>query len=233
MSDPYRHIFFDLDHTLWDFEKNTAEAMHDLYDIFQFSKENGFSCADFIRVYHEVNDMLWKEFSDDRLDMHDLRRIRFPTVLSKLGMKQKDIPSDIGIKYLEIAPKKPHIMPYAKDVLQYLHKKKYTLHLITNGFHDVQHTKIKHSGINIYFEEVITSDTAGYHKPNINIFEYALRVSGSERNEAVMIGDNIETDIQGARNASIDQIYFNPKRLKRTSPVTYEIYSLKELMKIL
>lgn len=225
-------MFFDLDHTLWDFEKNTAEAIHDLYDIFNFFKEKSFSCTDFIRVYHEVNDELWKEFSDNRLDMHDLRKIRFPTVLSRLGMKKEDIPSDIGIRYLEIAPKKRHLMPHTKDVLHYLHKK-YKLHLITNGFNDVQHTKIKHAGINNYFEEIITSDSAGCHKPDKNIFEYALQVSGSKRHEALMIGDNIETDIQGARNASIDQIYFNPKKLIHNIPVTFEIYSLKELMKIL
>ena len=232
MNKSYRHLFFDLDHTLWDFEKNTAEALHDLYDLFQFSKKNGFSCTDLIRVYHEVNNVLWKKFGSGRLDMYELRKIRFPTVLTKLGMKQKDIPANIGMKYLEIAPRKSHVMPYTKDVLKYLNEK-YKLHLITNGFNDVQLIKIKHAGINNYFKEIITSDTAGCHKPDKGIFDYALRVSGSKRKEAVMIGDNIEADIQGARNASIDQIYFNPKKLKHDFPVTHEIFSLKELMKIL
>jgi putative hydrolase of the HAD superfamily len=153
-------------------------------------------------------------------------------VLKKLGVKQKNIPPDIGVRYLEIGPKKPNVMPHTKEVLSYL-KKKYHLHLITNGFNDVQHIKLKYAGIHEYFDKIITSDSAGYRKPEKRIFDFALHLARADREEAIMIGDNAEADMQGARNASIDQIYFNPKKTKRDFPVTFEIYSLKELMKIL
>lgn len=225
-------MFFDLDHTLWDFEKNTAEAIQDLYEMFGLSRWKFFSCPDLIRVYHEVNDVLWVEFSHGRIDMLQLRNQRFPLALIKLGMKQKNIPPDIGMRYLEIGPRKQNVMPHTKEVLSYL-KKKYHLHLITNGFNDVQHIKLKYAGIHEYFDKIITSDSAGYRKPEKRIFDFALHLAGSDREEAVMIGDNAEADMLGARNASIDQIYFNPKKTKRDFPVTYEIYSLKELIKIL
>jgi putative hydrolase of the HAD superfamily len=228
----YQHLFFDLDHTLWDFERNTAEALSDLYKMFDLSKWEFFTCEDLIRSYHEVNDLLWKEFSFGNIDMDELRKKRFPLVLKKLGMKQKDIPEQIGTKYLEISPRKSYVMPYAKEALEYL-KKKYHLHIITNGFHDVQHTKLKSAGLYHYFDEIITSDSAGSRKPDKGIFEYALRLCKARREKTAMIGDNPDTDMQGAINANIDQIYFNPKRIKRNFPVTHEIFSLKELMKIL
>ncbi len=228
----YRHLFFDLDHTLWDFERNTAEAIGDLYEIFDLSKYKFFNCSDLIHTYHEVNDTLWKEFSLGNIDMEELRRKRFPAVLKKLGMKSKDIPEEIGMKYLEISPRKHYLMPHTSEVLLYL-KDKYHLHVITNGFDDVQHIKLQSAGIDHFFDQVITSDKAGYRKPDKGIFEYALDVCQATRQEAVMIGDNPETDMQGAINAAIDQIYFNPKNIKREFPVTYEIGSLKELMKIL
>ena len=228
----YRHLFFDLDHTLWDFERNTAEALSELYEMFHLSKWKFFTCKDLIRTYHEVNDVLWKEFSLGQTDMEELRRRRFPAVLKKLGVKSRDIPDEIGMKYLEISPRKHHLMPHTKEVLRYL-KKKYKLYVITNGFNDVQHIKLHAAGIDQYFDRVITSDSAGSRKPHEGIFNYALNVCKARREEAVMIGDNPETDMQGALNASIDQIYFNPKNINRDFPVTYEINSLKELMKIL
>ncbi len=228
----YNHLFFDLDHTLWDFERNTAEALRNLYEMFRLSKWKFFDCEDLIRSYHEVNDALWKEFSHEHIDMEELRRKRFPLVMKKIGMQMKDIPARMGDKYLEISPRKPYVMPYAKEALQYL-RKKYHLHVITNGFNDVQHIKLKSAGIYHYFDEIITSDSAGYRKPDKGIFDYALRLCKAGREEVVMIGDNPETDMQGAINARWDQIYFNPKRIKRDFPVTYEIFSLKELMKIL
>ncbi len=144
----------------------------------------------------------------------------------------REIPEGIGAIYLEICPTQPHVIPHAHEILSYL-KDKYTLHIITNGFDDVQHQKLYSAGIHHYFDQIITSDKSGSRKPQRSIFEYALAAAGASEECSIMIGDNLGTDIIGAREASIDQVYFNASRSKHSEPVTYEIQHLAELRNIL
>jgi len=224
----YQHIFFDLDHTLWDFDKNTGEAIREIYDYFNFSKWNLFGFQELLEIFYEVNDQLWDRFNQGSIDRLELRNIRFPLVLEKLGITSHDVPADIGIKYLEIAPAKSGVVPHAHEVLDFL-AGNYRLHIITNGFDDVQHTKLKSAGLYDFFDKIITSDGAGSRKPKKEIFEFALTSAGADITNAIMIGDNLKTDIVGAKNASMDHVFFNPSKAHHSYEVTYEIDNLRQL----
>jgi len=228
----YKHLFFDLDHTLWDFERNTTEAIKEIYEIFNFSRWTFFSFNDFMIIFNEVNNYLWDKFNHGLIERMELRNKRFHLILSKLGVPENEIPEGIGDKYLELAPVKSKVIPHTYEVLEYL-KPKYQLHIISNGFDDVQHSKLKASKIHDYFDVIVTSDSSGHRKPQKGIFEFAMANAGASISDALMIGDNIDTDIIGARNAAMDHIFFNPNKIRHELNVTYEIDSLKQIMNIL
>ncbi len=228
----YKHLFFDLDHTLWDFDKNTSEAMEEIYKIFNFSKWSFFTFSDLMKIFYEVNNFLWDKFNNGLIDGLELRNNRFIMILKKLGVNENEIPKGIGEKYLEVAPAKHYVIPFTYEILDYL-KPNYQLHILSNGFEDVQHRKLEASKIHHYFNTIVTSDSSGHRKPHKGIFEFAMKEAGATRDNTIMIGDNLETDIMGAQNASIDQIYFNPNRILHNSKVTFEVHSLQQLMNIL
>lgn len=228
----YKHLFFDLDHTLWDFDKNTSEALAEIYTLFNFSKWSFFTYNDLMKIFYEVNNYLWDKFNHGLIDRWELRNNRFNIILRKLGVSENEIPKGIGDKYLEVAPAKHYVIPYTFEILDYL-KPNYQLHILSNGFDDVQHTKLKSSKIYQYFDKIITSDSSGHRKPQKGIFEFAMNEVGANRQNALMIGDNIDTDIIGAQNASMDHIFFNPTKIKHSLKVTFEIDSLQQIMNIL
>jgi len=227
----YKHLFFDLDHTLWDFDRNTFEAISELYKIFNFS-DWSFSVEDFMKYFNEANEYLWDKFNNGLIDRVELRNSRFKMILGNLGIHEQDIPSGIGDAYLQLAPSKPNVIPFTHEILEYL-RPGYQMHIISNGFDDVQYRKMKASNIYHYFDKIVTSDNSGHRKPQKEIFEYALDQAGASRSESIFIGDNLDTDIKGAQNAKIDHIYFNPEGKNHSSPVTYEINSLRQIMNIL
>lgn len=228
----YQHIFFDLDHTLWDFDKNTYEAIQEIYDFYEFSGWGIFNFNDFMQVFQEVNGHLWDRYNHGFIDQMELRNSRFRIVLGKLGVDAKDVPSGIGDKYLELSPIKPNVLPFTHEILAYL-KPNYRLHIITNGFVDVQHTKLKASKIHEHFDVIVTSDSSGFRKPQKEIFDFAMDQAGASLDNALMIGDNLDTDIIGAQNASMDHVFFNPNKINHKLAPTHEIHSLKEIMNIL
>ncbi len=227
----YKHIFFDLDHTLWDFDRNTSEAIEEIYTIFNFSKWS-FSIDDFMNYFHQANDFLWNQFNHGLIGRSELRNSRFKIILGNLGIHENLVPSDIGEVYLQIAPSKPNVVPFAHEILEYL-RPNYCLHIISNGFDDVQHRKMKASNIHHYFDKIVTSDNSGHRKPQKEIFEYALKEANASRLDSIFIGDNLDTDIVGAQNANLDHVYYNPMGKIHSHPVTYEINSLQQLMNIL
>lgn len=228
----YKHILFDLDHTLWDFEKNSTEALLEVYDHYQFSRYNKFTAIEFVLRFKEVNASLWEQYNLNKIEKEYLRNERFKLTLKGLGIREDEIPFEIGEMYIRLCPVKPHVIPHSFEVLEYL-KPKYKLHIITNGFDDVQDIKLSHSKLKDYFDFIFTSERAGHKKPSKEMFEKAIEWLGADVDECIMIGDNPVTDIQGAINASLDVIYFNPENIPHTLPVTYEIRSLIELKKIL
>jgi putative hydrolase of the HAD superfamily len=228
----YKHIFFDLDHTLWDFDKNSAETLTELYLHYQLGKYQLFSCEDFISTYRVINHEMWALYDTGMISKQKLREDRFRITLEKLGMSRLVIPGTIEEDYVAICPTKKNLIPYATEILDYL-KEKYILHIITNGFSDVQGTKMNGTGLTPYFSKVFNSETVKFKKPQKEIFEYAIREVSCTADCCIMIGDNLQTDIQGAINASIDNIYFNPEKISHNYTVTHEIGCLSELAKIL
>ncbi|GGB71393.1 noncanonical pyrimidine nucleotidase, YjjG family protein [Flavobacterium suaedae] len=222
------NIFFDLDHTLWDFEKNSALAFKNI-----LQKHNIDVDADaFIKEYVPINMQYWKLYRDGDINQEKLRYGRLKDTFTLL---ESDVPDEmldvLSEDYIANLPLNNHLYEGAFEVLEYL-KPKYKLHIITNGFQAVQDIKLKNSNIHHYFETVTNSELAGCKKPNPDIFHYALKIANAEKHSSVMIGDCIEADVQGAIDCGIDAIYFNEFK-KETSPSVKQVNHLLELKNLL
>ncbi|MGI4871918.1 MAG: YjjG family noncanonical pyrimidine nucleotidase [Janthinobacterium lividum] len=228
----YRHLFFDLDHTLWDFETNATETLQQLFHDHNLAR-HGFSLKAFTTRYNEVNHALWRLYQNNKISQQQLRNVRFVRTLTKLGVPETEVPADISAQFTAILPLKSAVFPHTYEVLQYLTDKGYILHLITNGFQDIQHIKLASSGLTHYFQQVITSEASGHLKPDPRMFTHALQQAGATAAESLMIGDNLECDVLGAYNAGIDQVYFNPDKRRHFAQITHEISSLDELRNFL
>jgi putative hydrolase of the HAD superfamily len=227
----YKHIFFDLDLTLWDFDRNSKEAITELFQELEILKKFNLSQEDFLPVYRNFNDNLWDQYRLGKIEKEDLRILRFSKTLLHFGIDDQNLSRQLGDGYVEKSPKKTYLFPHALEVLEYL-SQKYKLHIITNGFQEVQFVKLENSGIRKYFDQVITSESAGCKKPDKRIFHYSLYRAKAKTKQSIMIGDHLDIDILGAKNAGMDQIYFNPKKLKHHEMVTYEVDCLSKLKEI-
>ncbi|WP_461450638.1 YjjG family noncanonical pyrimidine nucleotidase [Mucilaginibacter sp.] len=228
----YKHIFFDLDHTIWDFDKNAEETLNELYAIHQLADLGLPSAELFIETYTRNNHKLWAQYHVGAITKDYLREARFRTTFLELGMQPELIPVSFEDEYVKLCPTKTNLFPDAHEVLTYL-KSKYILHLISNGFKESTEIKIAGSNISHYFDQIIISETVGVNKPDKAIFEHALNLAGAVKDESIMIGDSIEADIRGALNFGIDAIYFNPMQLAKPEDVPAQITTLKELTGIL
>jgi putative hydrolase of the HAD superfamily len=227
----YKHIFFDLDHTLWDFDKNCDETLEELFDIFKLNKLK-IELPDLIEKYKLINNKMWVDYNRGEIKKHEIRNTRFELTFEALNLSKADVPEKLNEEFLRICPAKGNLLPFAHEVLTYL-KEKYSLHIITNGFKETQHIKIHTSGLEKYFVATINSEACGYLKPNKKIFEYALQKVNSNGKHCIMIGDDLYTDISGAKNAGIDHVYFNRKEQKHNEDIMHEIKCLSELKNIL
>jgi putative hydrolase of the HAD superfamily len=228
----YRHIFFDLDNTLWDFERNSTETLNELYEKHRLSELGVSSVEVFIKTYQERNAMMWEQYRLGKIDKDTLRNKRFHFTFWDMGLDADLVPAAFAEDYVSIGPRKNYLFPHAHEVLSYL-QKKYTLHIITNGFMEAQHIKLDAADLTKYFSEIIISEHTGYKKPDVNIFNHAAEKAGAKAEECVMVGDGLEVDVLGAQNAGWDSVYFNPLKEQHSEKITYEIASLDELMLIL
>jgi len=228
----YKHIFFDLDHTLWDFETNSVNALKQLYETEKLLERGIVNFDNFHRRYKYINDRYWAKYHHGHATKAQVRVNRFLDALHEFGVKDADLAERMAQGYLDISPKLNALFPDTVEVLQYL-QSKYTLHLITNGFAEVQWIKLEHSGLRPFFEHIVISEEVGTQKPNKEIFEIAMQRANTVVDACIMIGDNFNTDILGAKNAGMDQIFFNPKKDRVRDTVTHVITELKELKKIL
>jgi putative hydrolase of the HAD superfamily len=228
----YKHLFFDLDHTLWDFEKNAEETILHLYDTYQLNQFGKFTSTDFYKKYSYINHRMWRQYHEGKITQQELRVQRFALTLTKLGLEPNQVPEGLHEAFTTICPTKTAVFPFTHETLTYL-KNKYVLHIITNGFKDVQAIKLAAANLGQYFSEVITSESVGCTKPDKRIFQHALECAGVMPAQCLMIGDSLEADILGAKNAGIDQVFFNPERKRHAQQVTYEISCLRELQHIL
>ena len=228
----YRCILFDLDHTLWDFETNSHETLQELYHQHKLESRGVDSFTSFYDTFVEINTRLWEHYDLGKINRETIRFERFHGILEKLGIDDTPLSLRLSDEYVTLSPKKSALLPNAKEVLEYLHPR-YPMTIVTNGFEDVQFTKMNSSGLSSYFKNVVTSARAGHKKPSKEIFEFALSESGFQSHEAVMIGDNLLTDIGGAHNASVDTVFFNPHKISHEEKPHFEIHDLKQLMDIL
>jgi|TARA_R100000479_G_scaffold85403_1_gene41526 putative hydrolase of the HAD superfamily len=221
-------VFFDLDHTLWDFDKNSALAFKRV-----FRKHNiALDTNRFLEEYEPINLKYWRLFREDKVTKEELRRGRLIDAFSQFEIKYplKEIDA-MAISYIDELPVDNHLFEGAIDVLDYL-SKKYTLHIITNGFHEVQHLKLKKSGIYTYFKTVTTSEEVGLKKPNPIIFKKALLKASAHPESSLMIGDSFEADILGAKAIGMQTMYYN---YRKTKPVENQIFvnDLFEIKKLI
>lgn len=229
----YQHIFFDLDHTLWDFERCSCETLEELFHAHQMHTLADNICADtFVNTFRKINRRLWILYGAGEITQQELRTTRFNLILNELGIVKQDISAKLADDYIQLCPQKPHLLPYAKEVLDYL-SNKYILHIITNGFADVQMVKLKSANITSYFSEIITSEKAGCQKPDKRIFDFILQRIKSHPSECIMIGDSLDSDIKGAQNAHIDHIFYNYENLQHQESPMHEIKCLSELKELL
>jgi putative hydrolase of the HAD superfamily len=227
----YKHIFFDLDRTLWDFESNSREVLTDIFN--ELKLEKYFSSTDqFIKLYHKHNEILFDAYRLGKLNKETLRALRFEMTLKDVNIYNPDLVRKIGELYLSLHTVKNNLIPFAIEILDYLFTK-YSLYILTNGFIETQVEKIKHSGLSLYFNRVFTSDTIGYNKPHPKIFQWAVSSVNARKKECLMIGDDFEVDILGAKTFGIDQVFFNPDSVIFKEKVNYEIKSLIELKEFL
>ena len=221
-------IFFDLDHTLWDYERNAEEALIELYDTHQLATLGIKSATDFVNAFSQSNAEVWDLYDQNLITQTELRHRRFRMVFDILEIADHSLCDILNDEYLIISPLKPYLIDGALEVLQYL-ESKYPMHLVTNGFVEIQGQKLDSSNITHFFGEMFTSQRAGAKKPDPKIFEFALAHLGLEKEDVIMIGDNAATDIQGAINAGIDTIYYAPNYTQKHPNATYTIGHLLEL----
>ena len=229
---PYKHLFFDLDHTIWDFDKNAEETLSELYHTYKLS-DLGLSSPDrFIEVYTHNNHQLWADYHIGKITKQKLRETRFSKTFIDLGLSPELIPERFEEDYVSICPSKTNLFPKAHETLCYL-KERYSLHLISNGFKESTEQKVYNNGLDIYFENVVISEVVGFNKPDRAIFNHALNLARAGISESIMIGDSIEADIRGAQDYGMKAIYFNPERKEKPEDVQQEISCLSELMILL
>ena len=229
----YKDLFFDLDHTLWDFETNSKETIQELYTTHRLADLGIVDFDGFYSTYSAHNHRLWDRYTKGFIKQEELRWKRVYLSLLDFKVANEPLAKQMSQAYLEILPNKKHLFPYTIEILEYLKQKEYKMHLITNGFESVQYKKIKNSGLQDYFIEVITSEASNSLKPQKEIFEYALKNANASVEKSIMIGDNESADIQGGINIGMDTIFVNHIQVVPTIPATYTITHLKELENIL
>jgi putative hydrolase of the HAD superfamily len=229
---PYKHIFFDLDRTLWDMDGNSYQTLCELAEKHNIVEKGISTIDEFIERYKIINAELWTDYSFNKIDKATLRSERFKRAFKLFNIVDDSFCEVFANDYVTHSPIKNKLLPYTIETLDYLFPK-YQLHIITNGFEEVQMVKIEKSNLGKYFKNIITSEKAGCKKPSPEIFHFSMRLAEANLENSIMIGDSLEADIIGAKDSGMAQVFFNPDKVKHEVEVTHEIESLLELKNIL
>ncbi len=207
-----KHLFFDLDRTLWDFEKNSEATLLEIYSEFKLD-ERIFSAHQFVREYKRINAKYWDDYRLGLTTKEKLREGRFKDTLRLFGFSKEDIDKKglLGEYYIQNSPKGKILFPNTHEALSELKNRNYALHIITNGFTEAQEVKLKSNQLDQYFDIILCSDTFGKNKPHPSIFKHALKQAKATEKESVMIGDDLKADILGAKNVGMKAILFDPE----------------------
>lgn len=227
----YKHLFFDLDRTLYDFDANNRYTLGTLFHKYNIDDTGKVSFDQFLDVYRPINLALWEQYKRKEITKETLNNQRFADTLKACGLNN-GVAGDFARDYLEISPAQKRLLPGAVDTLEYL-SGNYDLHIITNGFEEVQYPKLERCGLMPFFRHIITSEQAGVQKPAPEIFEYAMNLTGASPKESLMIGDDPFADIEGAHKQGMDQVWLSAGAEGCPVLPTYRITALKELLSIL
>jgi len=227
----YKHIFFDLDRTLWDFESNSHETLIDLYYDQKIDQRIGVDADHFIKTYKSKNASMWEDYRNGRIDKPTLRKLRFHHALLEFDYDNQEFAIELNELYIYNCSRKTKLIDNSIEVLEYL-LPKYSLHIITNGFVEAQEIKLKESGLEKYFEQIIISDGLGFKKPDKRIFHYAMKKAKALSSNSLMVGDDYGPDVIGAKLVGMDQVFFKTGQTIK-SEATYNIERLMELKEFL
>jgi putative hydrolase of the HAD superfamily len=229
----YRYLFFDLDHTLWDFDANARATLQQLHIDLKLVNRGIKDFDIFYRNYIKHNEKLWARYRNGYIRQDELRIKRMWLTLLDFQIADDELTRELSERFLDMLPARTILFPDTIPVLQYLTDKGYQLHLITNGFENTQRSKLKNSGLDVFFKEVITSESSNSLKPQKEIYEYAINKTGANIKESLMIGDSIEVDIAGAMSVGMDQVHVNFNGADQELKPTYTVGTLNELKNIL
>jgi putative hydrolase of the HAD superfamily len=229
----YKHIFWDLDHTLWHFDLNSITSLQLVYEDCALASKGISDFSDFSTVYHDINDKMWDRFRKGFISWQDMRWKRMAKTLTHYRVFDELLAKEMGEMYLEYLPQQNALLPHALEVLDYCAGKGYAQHIITNGFESTQWQKMRNAKIDQYFGKVITSEEAMALKPEPEIYQFALQHAGAALEDSIMIGDAVDVDVKGAMDCGMSAIWFNPHASLSPQLRTHEIKSLKELMDLL
>ncbi|GAA4344990.1 YjjG family noncanonical pyrimidine nucleotidase [Flaviaesturariibacter amylovorans] len=233
-SGKYRHLFFDLDHTLWDFDANARATLEQLHLDLRLPDKGIRDFDRFYECYVAHNDKLWARYRQGHIKQDELRIKRMWLTLLDFQVADEELCEELANQFLQLMPTRTRIFPDTIEVLTYLQEKGYGLHLITNGFEDIQHMKLRVSGLDKFFRHVVTSEGSNSLKPQPEIFHYALDKAGATVAESLMIGDALDVDVAGALNVGMDAVHvnYNGKPQVDVKP-TYTITALRQLEEFL
>ncbi|HBR12974.1 MAG TPA: noncanonical pyrimidine nucleotidase, YjjG family [Chryseobacterium sp.] len=204
-----RHIFFDLDNTLWDHRKNAYLTIKELFNQQKITEKYGIDFESFHKVYHDINEHLWEQIRDGEIDKDYLRKHRFYDSFLSFGIDDAQLSDYFERHFLDEILNYNELVDGAIDILDYLRNKGYIMHIISNGFQEVTERKCILSGISDYFETITSADSIGLRKPRPEIFDYSLNLAKAAKEESIMIGDDWIADVKGAQNFGMDVIFFD------------------------
>jgi len=231
MAKDKKHIIFDLDDTLWDFQRNSHDTLVDLFNAYRIN-DQGIAINDFISTFRKVNNALWDQFDEGLISRDVIREERFPKIFEELEIKLNGVAMQMQASFMSTCSAKPNLVNGVIEVLKKF-KSTYKFHILSNGFDEIQYVKIKAGGLEPYFDKVITSGRAGFRKPEPEIFDFALNEIGAHKDECIMIGDNPLSDIEGAFRFGMEQVYYNVHKKKCAITPTHTINNMNELLSIL
>lgn len=223
-----KHIFFDLDRTLWDFDKNSESALEILYDEHKLD-DHLRSFRSFHTKYKKINADLWYQYARGKITKDILRTKRFKDTLAYFEVQSEELVLKMADGYVYLSPYQTRLFPNTIETLEHLRKEDYKLHIITNGFKEVQFIKLEKSGLLPYFDVILCSEEVGHNKPARIVFDTALEMAKASVTNSVMIGDSYEADIVGAENAGIRAILFDPENIHRKGAHKWHIHSLEQI----
>ena len=228
-------LFLDFDDTLYDTHGNAVIALHELFDLLRL--ERYFPDPQvFYDEYWKANIDLWTRYSKGEItrDYLIVERFRRPFSFGEGLNTDEAYCLEASDRFLDFCSCKPGLVEGAKELMDYFRNRGYRLHMCSNGFHEVQYKKLRACGLYEYFDTIILSEDAGYNKPAPEYFDYAFKKSGAKKESTLMIGDNFQTDILGAKRVGLRVAYFNRyPEYPATEPIDYEVTSLRQLMDIL